>query len=39
MYGRARADETLYRRMAGIDDRVTAAADTVDLAAETAGVP
>jgi hypothetical protein len=40
MYGERRADETLYRRMADIDDRVTTAADTVDLAvAETAGVP
>jgi hypothetical protein len=39
MYGERRADETLYRRMAAIDDRVTAAADTVDLAGtETAGV-
>ena len=40
MYGERQADETLYRRMADIDDRVTVAADTVDLAvAETAGVP
>jgi hypothetical protein len=40
MYGQHRPDEALYRRMAGIDDRVTAAADAVDLAlAETAGVP
>ena len=40
MYGERRADETLYKRMADIDDRVTAAADTVDLAvAETAGAP
>jgi hypothetical protein len=39
MYGERRAEETLYRRMAGIDDRVTAAADTVDIAvAETAAV-
>jgi hypothetical protein len=39
MYGERRADETLYRRMAGVDDRVTAAADTVDIAvAETAAV-
>jgi hypothetical protein len=39
MYGERRADETLYRRMADIDDRVTSAADTVDLAvAETARV-
>jgi hypothetical protein len=40
MYGERRADEALYRRMTDIDDRVMAAADTVDLAvAETAGVP
>ena len=39
MYGERRADETLYRRVAAIDDRVTAAADTVDLAGtETAGL-
>jgi hypothetical protein len=39
MYGDRRAEESLYRRMVGIDDRVTAAADTVDLAVvESAGV-
>jgi hypothetical protein len=39
MYGERRADEALYRRMTDIDDRVVAAADTVDLAVvETAGV-
>jgi hypothetical protein len=39
MYGERRADESLYRRMAGIEDRVTTAADSADLAvAETAGV-
>jgi hypothetical protein len=39
MYGERLAEESLYRRMADIDDRVTAAAETADLAVvETAGV-
>jgi hypothetical protein len=39
MYGDRLAEESLYRRMAAIDERVMAAADTADLAvAEPAGV-